>query len=167
MATESQRVRVWEGWLGAEIRADYYGDLAGTYLARQRVATWLTLLSSSGAVATLLTRVSQTHDWLPAVLALLAAGLSLYAVVAQNVKTAVDSQDLHHRWSKLAADYRGLWDALNGADDTVDVSSGLAQLSEREAEASKSGTALPYSPRRLLKWQDLVTRTRATHVLAH
>ena len=50
MLTESQRTQVWEQWLAAEMRAIYFGDLCGSFHRRQRLATWSTLLLSSGAV---------------------------------------------------------------------------------------------------------------------
>ncbi len=162
MATEAQRARVWEEWLGAEIRANYFGDLAGSYFFRQRVATWLTLFFSSGAVVTWLAKLPQGYEWLVALLASLAAGASVYSVVTQNVKAAVESADLHYRWNKLATEYRDIWDDL----DNADVQGLLAKLSEREAEVSKSGTAIPYSEKRMLKWFDMVVRARAGHALA-
>ncbi len=159
MVVESQRERVWEEWLGAEIRAYYFGDLADSYFRQQRLATWLTLFFSSGAVVTSIAKVPEGFGWVAAALALFAAAVSLLSLVRQNVKAAVDSADLHYRWNKLATEYRNLWDGL----ETADVPARLAELSEREAEVSKSGTALPYSEKRMLHWQDLVERNRARH----
>src|SRR3989442_9049084 len=107
MLTDAQRTTVWEEWLSAEIRANYFGDLASTYYHRQRLINWLTLLFSSGAVAALLPKLSIA--WLPAVLAALAAATSLFSLVSQYVKNAVDCSDLHSRWNKIAAEYQDIW----------------------------------------------------------
>ena len=157
MLTEPQRTMVWEEWLAAEIRANYFADLSGAYHRRQRVATFTTLVFSSGAFAALLARLSWVPEWVPAALALLAAAVSLYSLVAQNLKAAVDCSDLHFRWNKLAMEYQDLWNA----GDVEDADRRLGQLNERRAEASKSGTAFPYSKRRMLRWYELVVEHRA------
>lgn len=69
----------------------------------------------------------------------------------------VDCSDLHFRWNKLAMEYQDLWNA----GDVEDADRRLGQLNERRAEASKSGTAFPYSKRRMLRWYELVVEHRA------
>ncbi|MGH9657352.1 MAG: hypothetical protein ACRD96_02350, partial [Bryobacteraceae bacterium] len=88
-------------------------------------------------------------------LALGAAGLSLYSLVTQNQKLAVDSADLHGRWNKLAHDCERLWENLyrNDADEE------LRRLTERGAEISKAGALFPYEEKRMLKWEE--------HVVSH
>jgi hypothetical protein len=49
MLSAAEQRNVWEGWLGAETRANYFADLSGRYLRLQRLITWATLLASSGA----------------------------------------------------------------------------------------------------------------------
>jgi uncharacterized protein YndB with AHSA1/START domain len=44
MLSDLQRQRVWEAWLSAEIRANYFAELSGYYHRLQRALTWLTLL---------------------------------------------------------------------------------------------------------------------------
>ena len=44
MLSEAQQKRVWDGMLGEEIRADYFAELAGIYLWRQRAATWTNIV---------------------------------------------------------------------------------------------------------------------------
>ena len=87
------RARVWEEWLSAEIRANYFGDLARVHHRRQRVSTWITLFTSSGAAATFLARLPEGYAWTPLSLAVVTAGLSLYSVVAQDHQRAADCAD--------------------------------------------------------------------------
>jgi hypothetical protein len=54
MLSELQQRSVWENWLSAEIRANYFAESCLIYQRRQRVVTWLTLAASSGAFATLI-----------------------------------------------------------------------------------------------------------------
>ena len=154
LTQEEQRV-VWEGWLGAEIRANYFADLSTGYRRRQRIATWCSLFLSSGAFVTWISGwVSQNVPWVPPALALLTAGLSGYALVAANQQSAVDSADLHLRWNKLASAYRHLWDHMYDQDAEAQ----LAALEEQERDLSKSGTSFPYRARRMEKWEDHVLR---------
>lgn len=148
MLSELQRKRVWEGWFKGEVRANYFADLSGRYRWRQRTATWLTLLFSSGAFGTLLARLPDWVNWIPALLAALAAGVSLWSLVAQNQQHAIDAADLHHRWSRLAADYRRLWDDMYASE----AAARLGALEEREAEVSKAATAFPARARLIAKW---------------
>jgi len=161
MLNESLRNRVWEEWLSAEIRANYFADLAGVYHRRQRVSTWLTLFTSSSAAATFLARLPKEYAWTPLMLALVTAGLSLYSVVAQNYQHAVDCSDLHFRRNRLAAGYRTLWDNIS---TTHDAAAQFARLDEEAAAVSKaSSTGLPANEKRLRKWQRHVERHRAAH----
>lgn len=158
MLTQEQRTRVWEEWLAAEMRAAYFGDLASTYYSRQRIATWVTLFFSSGAVVAFLTRVppgswwDDISPWALAILPLVAAGASLYALVAQNIKAGLDSADLHLRWNKLANEYERIFQS----QQVSDVEGLLAKLADTRAEVSKSGTAFPNDEKRMAKWFDLV-----------
>jgi hypothetical protein len=152
MLTALQQREVWEGMLGAEIRSNYFADLSGRYARKQRIATWATLAFSSGAVAAL---IATWPDYVRITLAAITAGISAYSVVMQNQKLAVDSSDLHARWSRLANDYRRLWDDMY-AEDALSVLDGLLQ---REEELSKAGTAFPNRRRVMEKWE--------AHVVAH
>jgi len=144
---------VWEGWLGAEIRAHYFADLCGRYDRLQKAATWATLALSSSAFAAMIANGLQAHySWLAPVLTFLTAAISLYSLVAQNQKKAFDSADLHLRWNTLARDYSALWDDMYSEY----AARRFTALVQRELEASKSGTAFPFKPRRMLKWQELV-----------
>ena len=156
MLTALQQKRVWEGWLSAEVRADYFADLAGAYHRQQRRATWAAVFSSSGAVVAFLANLPPAWAWVPPAFALITAALSGYTLVAHGHEHAVASSDLHFRWNRLASEYEALWDDMYASDAPAK----LAALAERGAELSKSATAagLPYQERRMLKWQDLVER---------
>src|SRR5882757_4851993 len=155
MLSASQQKRVWEGILGSEIRANYFADLSGRYAYKQRAATWCTLLSSSSAAVSILANLPKQLSWIRAALALLTAAISLYSVVMQNQKFAVDSSDLHARWTRLANDYQRLWDDMY-SDDALET---LNALALREDELSKSGTAFPNLRRLMEKWE--------AHVVSH
>jgi hypothetical protein len=160
MLTSSQQKRVWEGLLGAEIRANYFADLSGRYAFRQRAATWCTLVASSGAAVSILANLSEQWSWLRPALALSTAAISLYSVVMQNQKFAVDSSDLHARWNRLANDYQRLWDDMY-ADDALSL---LNALSGREEELSKAGTAFPNRRRLMEKWETYVISDHAAEL---
>ncbi len=157
MLNEPQIKLVWEEWLSAEMRAHYFADLSGTFHRRQRWATWGTLLLSSGAAVALLGKLS-VPEWTGPTLTLLTAVVSLYSLVTQNPKSAADCADLHFRWNRLAMEYRDLW--FNWHSD--DAPARLSRINERAAEASKSGTAYHYAPRRMLRWYNLVVENHGT-----
>lgn len=159
MLTSLQQTTVWEGWLSAEIRANYFADLSTRYRRHQRTATWLTLFSSSGAAATVIG--TWGIPWAPLVLSLITAGLSLYSLVAQDQQRAADSADLHWRWNQLASDYRTLWDDMYAAD----AATRLSVLEAREQELSKAGTAFPYKKRLMERWETHVLQQH--HLSAH
>lgn len=159
MLTELQRRDVWEVWLSAEIRADYFADLALAYDRKQAAATWIALLASSAAVLTSVTQLMPEAKWVPPVLA---AAASFYSLTAQNQKKATECRDLHFRWNKLAQEFRALWADMH-ADDAPQR---LARLNEKRAEVSRAATALPYQRRRMLRWQRLVEAQHA-YLQAH
>jgi hypothetical protein len=149
---------VWEGWLGAEIRAKYFGELCHRYQTAQQVATWLTLVASSGALATLLGEwVPPAGGWVRPLLAATATGLSLYSLVAQNQKKSGDCSDLHARWQTLSNDYEALWNDMYAPD----ARDRFTALRKREVEVGKSSTTFPNDAKRLERWQDHVHRHHA------
>jgi hypothetical protein len=158
MLTPLQQKEVWEGWLGSEIRANYFGDLVVHYGAQQKLYTWLTLVFSSGAAAALISdRLPSNLSWIKAALAMLTAALSNLSLVQQNQKRATDAADLHFRWNSLAGQAQELWN--NMYDENA--ASRLNELSEKMNEVSKSSTAFPYQERRMLKWEAHVVHHRA------
>jgi hypothetical protein len=154
MLSELQQKDVWEGWLGAEIRANYFADLCGRYRTEQKTLTWLILVSSSGSLIALLSDQLPQWQWVKPVLAFLAAGASLYLLIQQNQKGSTDSADLHSRWATLANQYRALWDDMYSGDAVEK----LRELEEKEIELSKSSTAFPNNERKMLKWQNHVQK---------
>lgn len=151
MLSEAQQKTVWEGWLGAEIRANYFADLCGRYQRWQRLLQWATLFTSSGAVAALLRNLDPA---VPLVLALITAGLSLWSAVHTYTTRATDCSDLHFRWRRLALEFEALWQDMY-ADDSQAT---LAALRQKDAELGKSSASYPNDERRLAKWQDHVVR---------
>ena len=148
MLSELERKRVWQAWFEGEVRANYFADLSTRYRWRQRMASWTTLFVSSGAFVALLAKLQAGYGWVPAVLTLFAAGVSLYSVVVQNQQSTVDSANLHEGWNRLAKEYRALWNAT----DAAEAGPRLATLDATAVELSKSGTALPYRKGLIRKW---------------
>ncbi len=148
-----QQKDVWEGWIGAEVRANYFADLSGRSQTEQKVLTWLTLLFSSGAVTALLaTSLPPEYQWMRLAFALLAAAISVFSLVQQNQKRSTDYADLHFRWNRLADQYKALW----GDMYSPDAPNTLHELEEKEADLSKSSTSFPNNKRSMDKWQDYV-----------
>lgn len=148
--------------LGAEIRSNHFADLSGRYARRQRLANWCTLLASSGAVASILAGLPENLGWIRLVLAFITAAISLYTVVVQNQKLAVDSSDLHARWGRFANDYQRLWDDMY-YDDALKT---LDSLSVREEELSKAGVTFPNNVKLMERWQDYVVAHPARQLTA-
>lgn len=157
MLSEAQQKRVWEGMLGAEIRANYFADYTNRFHRRQRVATFGSVLFSSGAfVSFVLTNPAPwVTEYLRPGLTLLTAIISTYSLVAQNQKSAIDAADLHARWNKLAHEYELLWEDVYA--DSAQAT--LEALEQRGMELSKSGTSFPNDEAAMLRWEN--------HVLAH
>jgi hypothetical protein len=160
MLSALQQTDVWEGWVGAEIRANYFADLCAHYQTCQRTLTWLILVFSSGAAAAFLA------DRLPAILkpalAVITAGLSLWSLVQQNQKRTTDCADLHFRWSRLGDEYKSLWDDMYSQDALTK----LRLLQEKEAELSRSSTGFPNKEQLMLKWERFVLEHHGMQVSA-
>ena len=155
MLSESQIERVWQGMLGAEIRANYFAELTERYSRYQRWATWGILFMSSGALATILIQLPPHWSWARVIFAAITTALSLFSVVRQNNQRAVDAADLHLRWNKLSSEYEKLWEDVT-VDNAIYI---LDNLGDRGRELSKSATAFPNDKQTMLKWEN--------HVLAH
>jgi len=153
MLSDFQQTTVWESWLSAEIRAAYFAELVQRFQSRQKFLVVGGLLLSSGATITLLTAiVPPTLNWIKPTLTLLAAGLSLWSLVAKNERSSIDCADLHLRWNTLALQYETLWSNMY-ADDAVTK---LIQLRTDELTISKSSTSLPSYTRLMEKVQQNV-----------
>jgi len=152
MLSELQQKDVWEGWIGGEIRANYFADRSGHFQTQQKVFTWMTLIFSSGATASFI------GDWLPTwvrpTLTLLTAAISLFLLLQQNQRRVMECADLHVRWSRLADEYKALWDDMYSPDELAK----LRSLQQDEAELSKSSIAIPNDDKAMDKWQDYVVQ---------
>jgi hypothetical protein len=156
-----QQTSVWEGWLSAETRAKYFADISHRYQTLQRLLNWATLLTSSGALATLLGEwVPPTHGWIRPLLAASATALSLWSLVGQNQKRSTDCSDLQSRWGNLAIQYEALWEDMYSDD----APKRLQALREKDVELSKSSSALPNRSRLMEKWENHTILHRAPHV---
>jgi hypothetical protein len=153
MLSTLQQRAVWEGMLGAEIRANYFADLAGRYQQKQRLLTWGTLLFSSGAFATIISDwLPQDLRWIRAAAALMAAALSLWSLTAKNERTAIECSDLHFKWNRLAREFDRLWNDMY-TDSAADT---LWSLQEKAGDIAKSCTSLPNKERLMVKWEKRV-----------
>jgi hypothetical protein len=153
MLSEFEQNTVWESWLAAEIRAAYFADLVQRFQARQKILVVGGLLLSSGATVTLLTAIVPPNlNWIKPTLTLLAAGLSLWSLVAKNERSSIDCADLHFRWNSLALQYETLWSNMftDGANER------LLELRKEELAVSKSSTSQPAYPGLLAKAQENV-----------
>lgn len=150
--SQAQIQRVWEGMLGAEIRSNYFAELVLRFNTEQKLLTWLTLFLSSGALVTILASIPANYSWIRPILAALAAGTSLYSVVRQNQKSAVDATNLHAKWLRLASRYTELWENLYRQD----AEDKLRELTTLAEDASVAGNVLPNDEARMLKWENYV-----------
>jgi hypothetical protein len=142
---------VWEGMLGAEIRSAYFAALSVRYRATQFRLVLGSLVLSGGAFLTLVTTVVPANfGWVKPCLALLAAVLSAWSLLAKNERNSIDSADLHFRWNMLAIDYQTIWADVYSEG----ARARLAEVREQEALLSKSSTAFPDDERLMGKCQD-------------
>ena len=164
MLSELQQKRVWEGWLGAEIRAHYFGDLVSQYQSWQQWLTISTLVFSSAAFAAILddTWLPQQMLWLKPAAALAAAVASFVSLIFKNEQKALECSDLYTGWSRLALDFQELWDGMY-SDDAAEK---LASLDKRRQELSRAGLKLPERKRLMLKWQDYIEDQHRLHMAA-
>jgi hypothetical protein len=150
MLSELQQRRVWEDWLTAEMRANYFADISYRYQASQRWLNIYILILTSGAFATLITDwVPPRLIWLKSLLALMAAILSFVSLIQRNEESAVRCSDLHFLWNRLAGEYEALWNDMY----CEDAATRFSMLGEKNAELSKTGLAIRYRERLMSKWQ--------------
>lgn len=159
MLTQIQQRVVWERWFQSEVRALYYADLASLYRRRQSWITWGSLFSSSGALVTVVvTLVSPRWPWLPAVVALIPTGLSLYALTANYLQRAAEATELQLRWHAFAHENRRLWDEMH----TEGAQQRFAELDVESRELSSLSNRLPYEEQRMDRWWEVVAKQHET-----
>jgi len=160
--SDEQIRRVWEGLLSTEILANYFSELSNRYHRRQRVTTWASLFLSSGTLVSLLLSIPDYWVLARPFLALLAAGVSAYAVAVQNQKLATDCADLFTKWDRLTSEYQAIWENV----DSGDAVQRLVRCEETGRELSRAGTAFPNQEKRMLKWQAYVEERRRASATA-
>ena len=150
MLTQEQIESVWENMLAAEVRSLYFADLASKYTRRKQWITGLTFFFSSGAAATV---IAKQPSWVPAILALLAAAITAYAIAVNLDKAAGTMVKLHSSWNQISADYDRLWNHTF-ADDAEDE---LNSINTRARNSSElAATDAPNDQKLLGEWQERV-----------
>src|SRR5437867_3544710 len=114
MLTPDEQRRTWEGLYLAEMRANYYADLAGRCRQLQRLVTWASLLLSSGAVLGVV--ITHAPTWVAPVLSLISAGLTLFGHLMQYEKSCAQCAEMADRQNRLAMDYERLWGSMYDDD---------------------------------------------------
>ncbi len=150
MLSEAQVRRVWEGMLGAEIRAKYFAELSGSYLKRQHYATLFTLLFASADAAAFFAQLPHNLAWIRGALAVVVAGLSIYLALAQNERKAIDSANLHGRFSRLQKGYEAIWEDTHDPDAVMNLKS----LDDEAIEASNAATILSNDQKAMSRWEE-------------
>jgi len=119
----------------------------------------LTLFLASGATLSLITSLPPNFYWVRIAFSALAAAVSLYSIVMQNQKLAVDASDLHASWNRLSMEYTRLWENVY-TDDALDK---LNALDDRAAELSKARASFPNRKGAMLRWQLHVEQQHGIH----
>ena len=163
MLNAPQQARVWEGLISAEVRANYFADLARRYHRQQRVITWMTLVFSSGALLSIIAKLPSEFSWVAPILALMTSALSFYSLAFQNEKKAIDAMDLHFKWSSLSNEYEQLWENMY----VEDAQARFARLNEKVVDLGRLATSFPVDEKRLLNWQNRVEERRRVVTPSH
>jgi hypothetical protein len=159
MLSEFQQKQLWEEWLGAETRANYYADLCTHFRRLDDGLNWAVLLLSSGAAVSFLTKLP---DQCKAAIAVVVAGVSLYSILQKNLTKISECTDLSFRWNSLALDCQELWNDIYVEDGPQR----LQALVRKDAEISKTAHVLPNDQKRMLKWEEHVLRHRAPNYMS-
>jgi hypothetical protein len=150
MLNESQVNRVWENMLSAETRALYFGDLGRRYSIQKQWMTGLSFFLSCGAAATV---IAKAPTWVPALLAILSAGMMAYAMAINLDRLVATTVKLHCMWRDIATSYDRLWN--HAYDD--DAEEQLNEIISRETEPSDLAvTEAPNDQELLREWEDHV-----------
>ena len=147
MDATTLRKTVWEEMLTAQMRSSYFAELVRHYLQFDRGLRVVTLIASSGAIATAL---SQMNPAVKLLAPILATAASFWLLISQYGAMARDASDLHGGWSAAARDYERLWNNL----DAEDAEKQYLQIYDRAEALSKSGTKFPNKKDRLSYWLD-------------
>lgn len=156
MLSEFQQDELWRNWISAEIRSDYFADMATRYARWHSWLIWLTLFFSAGTLAAVIGGLPVNLAPLKPILALVTTALSLLSLVMQNPKKSAESADLHFKWNRLAEEYKSLW----ANPYSEDAESEYSSLVSREAEVSKASLVIPNRPKIVEKWERHVLAQR-------
>jgi hypothetical protein len=143
---ELRRV-VWEEMIFANMRANYFAELVSHYQKIEKTLRVVSLVSSSGAAATVLTAAP---DWIKIGFPIIAAFVSLWLLFSQYGMMSRDAADLHVGWDGLAGDYERLWNHL----EDPNAEALYYQIYERGESLSKTGTRFPNRKKRVSYWMD-------------
>jgi hypothetical protein len=138
--------RVWEEMVYANMRANYFGDLVGTY---QNWDKWMragALVLTSGSVATLASDI-EPLKW---AVSIAATALSLWLFLSQYSTLSRDANDLTMSWQAIASRYERLWNHL----EQPDAEEIFDKIFEDEGALSRQGAKFPQRDKSLNYWQD-------------
>lgn len=147
MDTDNLRRCVWDEMLFADMRANYFAELVSHYLRADKSLRVISLLATSGAVATALSQLDTTSR---AIAPIFAASVSFWLLISQYGSMARDASDLHSGWSAVHHEYERLWNNL----ESQDAQEQYHQIYDRAEVLSKSGAKFPNKKRRLTYWLD-------------
>ena len=151
MVSDFQRQRIWEEMIHAQTFAYYFAELTRAYTLREQVLAGIVLVLSSSTFAS----VTVGLPWAflnTAALPLLTVVVSIALIVAQQMKQASKTADLHWEWSRLATGYLDLWADLASPD----VLARWERLEDQGRGFSKVATGLPNKQRKMRRWQKYV-----------
>ncbi len=111
----------------------YYGHVAAKLDRREKRLSGLIFFLSSGAAVSFLANVDV---WLPAVLALLVAGLSAWSWNSKYSQRSFYSSGLRKKFADLTAETKLLWGHLTQLEDD-DIESQWQALDRRATEISE------------------------------
>lgn len=149
MLTREEADRVWQRMVEAEVRSYYYGDLASQYTRRKQYITGISFFLASGAAATVAAKFPPV---VPIILSLIVAILAAYSLGVGLDRCIRTLSKLHSDWNRLSSEYEHLWFHWQDADANEE----LQDLIKQARDISEIGTEMPYKPKLLQKWQDMV-----------
>ena len=114
MANVHIRDLIWDSLFMAEVRARYFSRVAGSLRAWERYLALFVAVSSSGAVATVLTNAKVWSVVLSIVAAIVAAVLATFKF---DKRVSVGAS-LSRQWLEIASEYEILWARLGDTTES-------------------------------------------------
>ena len=131
MASDHQRLLVWESLLHAEILHRYYGYLAEHLEKKDARLVWAALVATSGAAMVL---IGDYPTLYAKILALLAAALNLWIALSRYSKKSLYSANLQKKFADLIVEWELLW----GKVDEIPAD----QVEQQYIDLQKKATAI-------------------------